>query len=104
MKRRPNDPVPPVTRMTLPSRSSDVGANRVECGLDVPDEKLRERANQSLPRLRAAYVQVVLTYAAGLPAGSPPNVDFIGRELQRQTDAIVGRPGARLLLGAVMVN
>jgi hypothetical protein len=80
------------------------GVLTVECGLDVPDEKLRERTNQSLPRLRAAYVQIVLTYAAGLPAGSPPNVDFIGRELQRQTDAIVGRPGARLLLGAVMVN
>ena len=80
------------------------GVLTVECGLDVPDEKLRERANQSLPRLRAAYVQIVLTYAAGLPAGSPPNVDFIGRELQRQTDAIIGRPGARLLLGAVMVN
>jgi hypothetical protein len=93
---------------TITGTTSRSGGRRgvltVECGLDVPDEKLRERANQSIPRLRAAYVQVVLTYAAGLPAGSPPNVDFIGRELQRQTDTIVGRPGARLLLGAVMVN
>ena len=80
------------------------GVLTVECGLDVPDDRLRERANQSLPRLRAAYVQVVQTYAAGLPSGSPPSVDFIGRELQRQTDAVLGRPGARLLLGAVLVN
>jgi len=80
------------------------GVLTVECGLDVPDDRLRERANQSLPRLRAAYVQAVQTYAAGLSAGSPPSVDFIGQALQRQTDLVLGRPGARLLLGAVLVN
>ena len=80
------------------------GVLTVECGLDVPDGDLRERANQSLPRLRAAYVQVVRTYAAGLPSGAPPNVDVIGQALQRQTDLVLGRPGARLLLGAVLVN
>jgi hypothetical protein len=80
------------------------GVLTVECGLDVPDEKLRKFARLSLPRLRAAYVQVVQTYAAGLPSGSPPGVDFIARELQRQTDQVLGRPGARLLLGAVLVN
>jgi len=80
------------------------GVLTVECGLDVPDEKLRKLARLSLPRLRAAYVQAVQTYAAGLPAGSPPSVDFIGRELQRQTDQVLGRAGARLLLGAVLVN
>jgi hypothetical protein len=80
------------------------GVLTVDCGLDVPDEKLRERAGLSLPRLRAAYVQVVQTYAAGLPANTPPSPDFIGRELQRQTDLVLGRPGARLLLGAILVN
>jgi len=80
------------------------GVLTVECGIDVPDDKLRDYADKSLPRLRAAYVQVVQTYAAGLTAGALPSVDFIGRELQRQTDAILGRPGARLLLGAVLVN
>jgi hypothetical protein len=76
----------------------------VDCGLDVPDERLRAHAYLSLPRLRAAYVQVVQTYAAGLPSGSPPNADIIGRELQRQTDQVLGRRGARLLLGAILVN
>ena len=80
------------------------GVLTVECGLDVPDQKLHDRAYQSLPRLRAAYVQVLQTYAAGLPPGSPPNVEFIASELQRQTDQVLGRPGARLLLGAVLVN
>ncbi len=80
------------------------GVLTVECGLDVPDAKLREFATLSMPRLRAAYVQVVLTYAAGLASGGAPNPDFIGRDLQHQTDVILGRPGARLLLGAVMAN
>jgi hypothetical protein len=93
---------------TLTGTTTKPGGRRgvltVECGLDVPDGALRERANLSLPRLRAAYVQVVQTYAAGMSPGAPPSVDFIGRELQRQTDVVLGRPGARLLLGAVLVN
>jgi hypothetical protein len=80
------------------------GVLTVECGLDVPDAKLRDYANLAMPRLRAAYVQVVLTYAAGLASGAAPNPDFIGRDLQHQTDLVLGRPGARLLLGAVMAN
>jgi len=80
------------------------GVMTVDCGLDVPDAKLRQRATISLPRLRAAYVQVVLIYAAGLPPGAAPNVDFIARELQRQTDLVLGQRGARVLLGAVVVN
>ena len=80
------------------------GVLTVDCGLDVPDAKLREFANLSMPRLRAAYVQVVQTYAAGLSSGSVPSADFIGRELQRQTDLVLGRPGAHLLLGAVVAN
>jgi hypothetical protein len=80
------------------------GVLTVDCGLDVPDAKLRELANLSTPRLRAAYVQVVLTYAAGLPSSSLPNPDVIGQALQRQTDLILGRPGAKVLLGAVVTN
>ena len=80
------------------------GVLTVECGLDVPDGALRARAGASLPRLRAAYVQTVMTYAAGLPPGAPPNADFLAREMQQETDALLGRAGARLLLGAILVN
>jgi hypothetical protein len=76
----------------------------VEVGLDVPDGALRSRAEASMPRIRAAYVQTVMTYAAGLPPGAPPNADFLARALQRATDQTLGRPGARLLLGAILVN
>ncbi|HEY8004676.1 MAG TPA: Tat pathway signal protein [Phenylobacterium sp.] len=93
---------------TLTGTTNKAGGRRgvltVDCGLDVPDGKLRERAVQSLPRLRAAYVQVVLTYAAGLPPGAEPNADYIARSLQRQTDLVLGRPGARLLVGAIVAN
>ncbi|TAJ71219.1 MAG: Tat pathway signal protein [Phenylobacterium sp.] len=80
------------------------GVMSVDCGLDVPDPVLRTRVEQSIPRLRAAYVQTVQSYAAGLSDGALPNVDYIAQTLQRQTDAILGRPGARLLLGSVVVN
>jgi hypothetical protein len=80
------------------------GVLSVDCGLDVPDEGLRTRAEQSVPRLRAAYVQTIQSYAAGLPVGALPNAEYIAQSLQRQTDAILGRPGARILLGAIIVN
>ncbi len=41
---------------------------------------------------------------AGLSDGSLPNVDYIAQTLQRQTDTILGSPGASLLLGAIVVN
>jgi hypothetical protein len=80
------------------------GVLTVEIGLDVPDAKLRDRAYSLQPRLRAAFVQSLQIYAAGLPAGMPPNVDYLSRELQRETDAQMGKPGAKLLLGTVMAN
>lgn len=80
------------------------GVLSVECGLDVPDGGLRERAYASIPRLRSAYASTVQTYAAGLPSGAPPTVDYIARTLQQHTDAILGRGGAKVLLGAVVVN
>lgn len=80
------------------------GVMTVECGVDVPDPGLRARAEASLPRLRAAYAQAVQIYAAGLSPGALPNVDFLSLTLQRQTDQVLGRPGAKFLLGAVLVN
>ena len=93
---------------TLTGATTKPGGRRgvltVECGLDVPDAGLRARANSVMPRLRAAYVQTVMTYAAGLPAGAPPNADFLAMSLQRETDGLLGRSGARVLLGAIVVN
>jgi hypothetical protein len=80
------------------------GVLSVDCGLQIEDPKLREYADKSMPRLRAAYVQTIQVYAAGLPSGSEPNVDFIVQALQRQTDMVLKRTGAKLLIGAVVAN
>lgn len=80
------------------------GVLSVDCGLDVPDPALRDFADKSMPRLRAAFVQTIQSYAAGLSPGALPSADYIAMTLQRQTDQVLGRPGARLLLGAILVN
>lgn len=80
------------------------GVLSVDCGLDVPDPTLHKLVDQSLPRLRASYVQVVQSYAAGLAQGALPNADYIATQLQRVTDTQLGRPGAKILLGAIIAN
>jgi hypothetical protein len=96
-------PIKPLTGTTNKAGGRR-GVLSVDCGLQIEDGKLRDYAEKSMPRLRAAYVQVVQIYAAGLPSGSEPNADFIAQALQRQTDLILKRPGARLLIGAVVAN
>ncbi|HEX4180656.1 MAG TPA: Tat pathway signal protein [Caulobacteraceae bacterium] len=81
------------------------GVMTVETGVDVPgNAALRTRAEISQPRLRAAYLIVLQAYASGLGAGYPPDADYISRTLQRETDKVLGGPGAKLLLGAILVN
>lgn len=80
------------------------GVMTVDCGLDIPEPALRQRAELVLPRLRAAFVQTVQIYAGGLPAGTPPNPEFLARNLQRSADEVLGKKGARVLMGAVLVN
>lgn len=80
------------------------GVMTVEVGVDAPDPALHARAVQSAPLLRAAYSEVLRTYATGLPPSTPPDADYLARVLQRQTDLTLGRPGARLLLGTILVN
>lgn len=80
------------------------GVLTVEAGVDVPDETFRVRAAASIPRLRAAYAQVLQIYASGLRPAALPNADYIATELQEQTDRVLARKGARVLLGAILVN
>jgi hypothetical protein len=80
------------------------GVLSVDCGLDVPDPTLHKLADQSIPRLRAAYLQTIQAYAAGLQAGMLPNADYVAAALQRTTDQTLGRAGAKVLLGAIVVN
>ena len=80
------------------------GVLTVEVGLDVQDPGLRNRVELYLPLLYSAYVSALQPYALGLGLGQPPNADFISATLQRETDRTLGRRGAKLLLGSILLN
>jgi hypothetical protein len=80
------------------------GVMTVEVGIDVPDAGLHARAAQSTPLLRAAYGDVLRGYAGGLGPTTLPNADYLSLRLQQATDRTLGRPGARLLIGNILVN
>jgi hypothetical protein len=85
-------------------RSGALGVITVETGIDVPDEGLRKLATESLPRLRASYAQFLATYSNNLANGAVPNADYMAQEMQRQTDQVLGRGGAKFLIGTILLN
>ena len=93
----------PTVTATILRPNGRRGVLTVETGVDVPDAGLRARAEQSAPRLRAAYNTVVQQIASAMLPGAPPDVERMVARLQAVTDSTLGRPGARLLLGTVMV-
>ncbi|MGQ3041733.1 MAG: Tat pathway signal protein [Brevundimonas sp.] len=80
-----------------------MGVMTVETGVDTPDAALRTRVAQSAPRLRAAYAAVLQQAANQMLPGAPPDLERLVARLQAATNQAVGRPGARLLIGTVMV-
>ena len=80
------------------------GVMTVQTILDVPDAKLRAKAESVVPRIRAAFVQTLQTYASGMTPATPPNPDILGPALQRDVDRILGQKGARVLLGTMLIN
>jgi flagellar basal body-associated protein FliL len=98
------------TYLRLPTITANVirsggrrGVMTVETGVDTPDAALRVRVAQSAPRLRAAYAAVVQQSANTLLPGTPPDVERLVAQLQAATNTVMGRAGARLLIGTVMV-
>jgi len=65
---------------------------------------LRDKVDLYVPLLRSAFVSVLQPYALSLSPGAPPNADYIAMTLQRETDRVLGRRGARLLIGSILVN
>lgn len=102
---------PPPPYITIPAVTATIrkpngkrGVLSVDCGVEVDDMPLRVRASQSIPRLRAAYASVLMKYASGLAPGAAPNPDFLSRELQRETDRVLGKPGAKFLVSSLLIN
>ena len=80
------------------------GVLTVEVGVDVRDAALRNRIGLYQPLLNSAYVSALQPYALGLSPGELPNADYISLTLQRETDRVLGRKGAKLLLGSILTN
>jgi hypothetical protein len=79
------------------------GVMTVQAVLYIPDPALRLRGSKSIPLLLNAYVPALQSLAYRLPPGVPPNIDALTVGLQQATDGVL-KPGARVLLGGVMVN
>jgi flagellar basal body-associated protein FliL len=94
----------PMIAVFVPTGRAKNGTLTVELGLDVPDEKLREKVTTYLPRLRDAFVGRLQTYAMTLTPSRPVDADYVQRELQTQTNALLKAQGAKILLGSIMVN
>jgi len=80
------------------------GILSVECGLDATDGGLHARAAAAQLILRDAYLRWLAIYAAALPPQAPPNPDIIQKQMQRETDRVMGRPGVRFIIGTVMIT
>jgi hypothetical protein len=80
------------------------GVLTVEAGVDVPDDTLRHKAQMVEPRLLDAYASSMAMYGADLRGGAVPNLDKLEARLQADTDRVLGGPGARVLLGTVLIN
>jgi flagellar basal body-associated protein FliL len=93
----------PLTATTI-RRDGRRGVMTMEAGVQALDPALMERVQQSEPRLRAAFAQVLMTYTAGLRRGAAPDLDYLGGKMQDAADKVLGRKGAKVLLGSAMVN
>jgi len=80
------------------------GVLTVEAGIDTPDPALLPRVMELTPRLRDAYTSSLQILGANLRPGQAPDLDQLEARLQADTDRVVGRPGARILLGTTLVN
>lgn len=95
--------VPMLTVFTDANRARH-GTLSVDMGLYSADPKLGDQIKLYLPRLTDAYVSTLQTYASALNSRSLADTDYISAQLQADTDRILGRTGARVLLGSVLIN
>lgn len=99
------------TTLTFPTLTATLlrpdgrrGVLTVEVLIDAPDEAVRARADLCRPLLRDAWNTVLNREGAVARPGAPPNVERLSTELQKAADRVIGKPGAKVLLGSVIVN
>ena len=81
------------------------GLLMVGIGLDVPDAELRAQTEQAMPILRDVYVRSLMAFSAtSVRPWCQPDVGAMADRLQRATDRVLRRPGARILLAQVAMR
>ena len=80
------------------------GTLSVDMGLYSENAKLVEQIKLYQPRLQDAYVARLQAYAGTLNSNALVDTGFIAMQLQSATDAILGRAGAKVLLGTILLN
>jgi flagellar basal body-associated protein FliL len=90
---------------TIVADNRPAGILMVGAGLDVPDAKLRDDVNRSLPVLRDAYIRNLMTFTANVVrTDAQPDVVMIADRLQAVTDRALGKKGAKVLLAQVAIR
>ena len=90
---------------TIVADNHAAGMLMIGAGLDVPDDKLREDVNRSLPVLRDAYIRNLMTFTANIVrTDAQPDVGMIADRLQAVTDRALGKKGAKVLLAQVAIR
>jgi hypothetical protein len=82
-----------------------LGMLMVGIGLDIPNPELRDYAVTNMPLLRDGYVRALMSFSAtSVRYWRQPDVGEIADRLQRVTDRLLRRPGAKLLLAQVAMR
>jgi len=80
------------------------GTLSVDMGLYADDPKLVDLIKVYQPRLQDAYLSRLQAYAGGLNARSLVDTNYVSVQLQTATDQVLGRKGAKVLLGSILLN
>lgn len=90
---------------TIVADNRPTGLLMIGMGLDVPDAKLREDVERSLPVLRDAYVRNLLAYTvAAVRIDTQPDVGVIAGRLQAVTDRALKKKGATVLIAQMALR
>jgi flagellar basal body-associated protein FliL len=81
------------------------GKMSVSFGMDVPDEALRTKAEEWMPRLQDAWLTHLNRYAAtALKPHRSADIPAIANLLQATADRVLGKPGSKVLLASVIIR
>ncbi len=90
---------------TIVADNRPAGMLMIGAGLDVPDDRLRDDVNRSMPVLRDAYIRNLMSFTANVVrTDAQPDVTVIAERLQGVTDRALKRKGAKILLAQVAIR